>query len=213
MPLRPEDSELLIELVLFDLGGVLVELRGVASMAHLSGITDEDELWRRWLDCRWVRIFESGGCGPEEFSRGVVEDWGLTVEPSEFLDLFARWPTGPMNGAEDLVTEVATRAEVGCLSNTNALHWDDQVEHWPLMSHFDPCFLSHRLGLVKPDREVFERVAESLHVEPFQVLFLDDNLVNVESARSVGFPSQHVRGVEEARRALADRGLATVGAP
>jgi len=198
-----------IELVLFDLGGVLVELRGVTSMAELSGIADEDELWRRWLDCRWVRMFESGECGPEEFSRGVVDDWRLAVEPSEFLDVFAKWPTGPMEGAEDLVSDVATRVEVGCLSNTNALHWDGQVEHWPLIAHFDPCLLSHRLGLVKPDREVFERVAEVLHVEPIHVLFLDDNLVNVESARSVGFRGQHVRGVTETRRALAEHGLVT----
>ena len=56
------------KLVLFDLGGVLIELRGVATMAELSGIDDEGELWRRWLQCRWVRIFESGGCTPGEIA-------------------------------------------------------------------------------------------------------------------------------------------------
>ena len=40
-----------------------------------------------------------------------------------------------------------------------------------------------------------------------RVLFLDDNLVNVEGAREVGFVAVHVRGVDEARRALADAGV------
>jgi glucose-1-phosphatase len=195
------------ELVLFDLGGVLIELRGVATMARLSGIDDEQELWRRWLECRWVRTFESGLCTPEEFSRGVVEDWALSIEPTEFLEVFASWPAGPMLGAEELVRDLADQVILGCLSNTNTLHWDGQVERWPLIGLFDRCFVSHRLGLVKPDPEIFVRVAEQLSVRVSQVLLLDDNLVNVEAARSVGFRAEHVIGVDEARGALADHGL------
>jgi hypothetical protein len=49
-----------IDLVLFDLGGVLIELGGVAAMMELAGIDTDDELWLRWLSCRWVRTFERG---------------------------------------------------------------------------------------------------------------------------------------------------------
>ena len=50
-----------IDVVLFDLGGVLVDFGGVEAMKELSGITDDDELWHRWLTCRWVREFERDG--------------------------------------------------------------------------------------------------------------------------------------------------------
>jgi putative hydrolase of the HAD superfamily len=195
------------ELVLFDLGGVLIELTGVSTMAGLAGIDDTGELWRRWLDCRWVRAFESGRCGPDEFARGVVDDWELPVEPAAFLEIFTSWPVGPLPGAEEVVVATASRVPVGCLSNPNELHWDDNVEHWPLIGHFDHRLLSHRLGQVKPDPELFARVALEIDVPPGQVLLLDDNQVNVDGALAAGFRAGRVDGVEGARRALAGAGL------
>jgi len=196
------------ELVLFDLGGVLIELRGVATLAELAGIDDERELWRRWLDCRWVRTFEAGRCGPDDFAQGVVVDWGLPIGRVEFLRIFRSWPTGPMEGAEELVRATAAVAAIGCFSNTNTLHWDGNVEHWPIIGHFPHQFVSHRMGEVKPDSAAFEMVADALPVAPDRILFLDDNLANVETARSLGFQGEHVVGVQSARNALDRVGLA-----
>jgi glucose-1-phosphatase len=60
---------------------------------------------------------------------------------------------------------------------------------------------------VKPDAAIFSAVAERLPVPRQRVLFLDDNLVNVEAAEGAGFPARHVRGVEAARDALVDAGV------
>jgi glucose-1-phosphatase len=193
--------------VLFDLGGVLVELRGVTSMADLAGIDDEAELWRRWLGCRWVRRFERGACDPDEFARGVVADWHLTIDPSEFLEIFAAWPVGPLPGAERLVARTSAAVPVGCLSNTNVLHWDGVVERWPLMTTFAHRFLSHRMGAVKPDAEAYAHVADMVPVPLGRVLFLDDNQLNVHGARAAGLRAEHVRGVAGARRVLEEVGL------
>ena len=76
------------DIVLFDLGGVLIELRGVEPMRLLSGITNDDELWERWLTCPWVRAFERGDCDAMAFAEGIIGDWGLTAEPEAFLDAF-----------------------------------------------------------------------------------------------------------------------------
>lgn len=196
-----------IDIVLFDLGGVLIELGGVESMRELSGIESDDELWRRWLGCPWVRSYERGECSADEFASGVVDDWGLTVEPATFLAAFAAWPLGPLPGAESLVARVRRSVPVGCLSNTNSLHWDDHFGDWPILSGFDYRFLSFELGLLKPDREVFDHVAELLPAPPERILFLDDNQLNVDGARDAGFAATHVRGVVESERALIDAGV------
>ncbi len=196
-----------IELVLFDLGGVLIEFGGVESMRELTGIERDDELWRRWLTCPWVRSFERGQCSAEDFAAGMVDEWQLTVEPRAFLDAFARWPRGPLPGAEELVASVRRSVPVGCLSNTNALHWERNFGRWPILAVFEFAFLSHELGMLKPDREVFDRVADLLPTSRDRVLFLDDNEINVDAASDAGFAACTVRGVEEAQRALERTGV------
>jgi glucose-1-phosphatase len=190
-----------IDVVLFDLGGVLIEFGGVAPMKELAGIESDDELWRRWLTCRWVRSFERGECSAEDFAAGVVDDWALSVPPEAFLEAFREWPRGPLPGADALVQSVQRVVPAACLSNTNALHWQN-FSRWPILDAFDFRFLSFELGMLKPDRDVFERVAQLLPAPPERVLFLDDNALNVEAAAAVGYTAVRVNGVAEAEQAL-----------
>jgi glucose-1-phosphatase len=196
-----------IDLVLFDLGGVLIQPGGVAAMRALAGIDSDEALWARWLGCRWVQRFEAGGCTAEEFADGMVADWNLALEPAAFLEEFGRWPEPPFEGALELVDAVQASVPAGFLSNMNAFQWDANYESIPLTKAFAFRFLSFELGLVKPDVAVFEAVAERLPVPRCRVLFLDDNLVNVEAAEEVGFAARHVRGIDAARAALVSVGV------
>lgn len=196
-----------VDLVLFDLGGVLVEVRGVFALQAMAGLESESATWERWLGCRWVRDFERGRCDPDDFAEGLVSDWRLSTDPARFLDEFRRWPTGLFAGALDLVDEVRTTAAVGCLSNSNAIHWTEQRTWFRDGDAFDHTFLSHEMGLIKPDREVYDHVAAAAGVDPGRVVFLDDNALNVDAARRAGFLAQVVSGVTGARRALAQLGL------
>jgi putative hydrolase of the HAD superfamily len=206
----PGTAEHRFDVVLFDLGGVLVDPGGVEEMRQLSGIDSDEELWRRWLLCPWVQRFESGRCSGEEFAAGVVGDWGLDISSAEFLAAFTGWRTIPYPGADRLVAEARQVVSVGYLSNSNPAQWSAHLAGSPLVGGFDFGFVSFELGLVKPDRAIFEAVATRLPVSADaagRALFLDDNLVNVEGARACGFVAQHVRGVDEARRALEAEGV------
>jgi glucose-1-phosphatase len=196
-----------VDLVLFDLGGVLIEVAGVRAMLELTGIDSERELWRRWLTCRWVRRFESGGCSPSDFAAGVVADWQLDISPPAFLQAFRDWPTGPLPGAAELVAQTRASVTTGCFSNTNALHWRDHIATWPLTGLFDHRFLSFELGLLKPDIAAFAQVADQLEVPAGRVLFLDDNAVNVAGAAAAGFQASHAAGVDQARQRLVEAGV------
>jgi glucose-1-phosphatase len=204
--LEEEMSTNRLRVVLFDLGGVLVRVPGVAAMQDLAGIDSEAEVWHRWLACEWVRRFERGHCSASEFAAGVVADWDLPITAAEFLARFRAWPEGLYEGALEMVGAIRGQAQVGCLSNTNSLHWD-AMERWGLPGAFDHTFLSYRMGLVKPDQAVFEYVAGQLGVPAEEVLFLDDNAINVDRAAKLGFDSQRVQGVDPAGRALAERGF------
>ena len=144
-----------VELVLFDLGGVLVKLGSTDAMQGLASTGSEEEWWDRWLACPWVRSFQRGQCQPEEFAAGVVSDLALAISPAELLQRFRCWPEALFDGAVELVNTVRAEVRVGCLSNTNVVHWDQLRDSWGLDQLFDVVFLSHEMGLLKPDREIF----------------------------------------------------------
>lgn len=191
-----------VEVVLFDLGGVLIELGGMGDMAVFSNEQSEEDIWRRWLSCPWVRRFERGQCEADEFAAGMVESWEMPVSPGAFLEAFVAWPKGMLPGSHEVVRDAAAHARVACLSNTNSLHVDRQWAEFGIYELFDGIFLSNEMGMVKPDREAFDHVVDRLGIRPNQILFLDDNQINVDGARAAGLLAEKAVGPEQAEQAI-----------
>jgi putative hydrolase of the HAD superfamily len=199
-----------VELVLFDLSGVLADFRGAQALGEMVGLSEE-QVWPKWLQSPWMRRFDLDQCSAEEFSAGIVDEWELRVTPAEFLEAFSGWMIGPYDGATELVQETRSRTTVGCLSNMNPIHWHEMCD-WPMMRLFQRRFVSCEIALVKPDRKIYEYVTDFLVIDPDRVLFLDDNMINVEGALACGFRGAHVRGVKQAEAALRAHGI-LVSAP
>lgn len=194
------------DLVLFDLGGVLIEVPGVRALGELAGIEDDATVWQRWLTCEWARRFERGRCSIGEFAAGFVADWSIPLSSKQFEGVFRSWTRGLFEGAAELVSEVRNVVRVACLSNSNALQWA-VYQSQGVEALFDLAYLSHELDLIKPDREIFDHVIAATKCEPARLLFLDDNQMNVDAAIGLGLMALRVQGVEEARRALLEVGV------
>ena len=195
------------DVLLVDLGGVVIELGGVPIWQAWTGAENEAEVWERWLRSAAVRRFESGRCGAEEFSREIVEEFGLAVAPADFAEQFARWPRGVYPGVAELLMRARRHLRVACLSNCNELHWPRFMGEMGLREVFEPALSSHQLGALKPDAEIFALAAERLECPPQRILFVDDNQINVDGALSAGYSARLVRGPEALRSLLLELGL------
>src|ERR1700722_9742912 len=81
-----------IRVLLFDVGGVLVQLSGVDVMLDwLGNRISAEELWPMWLQSTPVREFETGKIDESEFAVRVISEFGLSVEPQRFLEAFVGW--------------------------------------------------------------------------------------------------------------------------
>ena len=196
-----------IKTLLFDLGGVLVELTGVDSMMSWSDL-DEEEVWHRWTHSTSVRLFESGACSASDFAERIVEEFSLTVSPCKFLQAFEDWPV-PYPGVSDLLQQISRHFHMVCLSNTNHLHWQRFEDESDLLSYFDMTLPSHITGMMKPDIEVYHHVLDVLEQHPASILFLDDNQLNIDAAREVGLQSDLTRSLSGVVKNLKARGLFT----
>ena len=197
-----------IKVMLFDLGGVLVELSGVPTfLAWLNHRVGVEELWAEWLSSDVVRAFESGQISAETFADGLIESMQLPVDRATFLHAFAGWPRGLLPQALEIVQQVSPHCVRATLSNTNELHWSRVMDGMGLRDAFDHHFASHLIGKLKPDAEIFEHVVEALDCAPSAVLFLDDNRLNVEAGQRFGMQAVRVQGPVEAARILSERGV------
>ena len=193
--------------VLFDLGGVLIETIGTAEIARLTGKSDGAAIWRQWLVSPWVQRFEAGRCTPEEFAAGFVAENGFDLSPAAFLASFRGWIAHALPGAFDLLAQVRARAAIGCLSNTNVLHYRDNGDLRALIDACEHRFLSFEIGHVKPSAAIFAHAVAGLGHAPEEILFLDDNEPNVAAARALGIDAVCVKGVAAARAALVERSV------
>jgi glucose-1-phosphatase len=203
--MKTESAHKDIRVLLFDVGGVLVQLSGVEVMLEwLGGAVTAEELWRRWLQSVSVRKFETGQIDADEFSLRVVAEFGLTVDPQRFLESFIGWPSALYPGTLEMLARIPRSYQRAVLSNSNALHWPRVLNEMGLGPAFDRHFVSHLTGRIKPDSEAFEHVIDSLRCSSNQVLFLDDNWLNVEAAQRLGMHAIRVRGAIEVQRVLID---------
>ena len=197
-----------IGVLLFDVGGVLVQLSGIETMlAWLGSSITAEELWVRWLRSDSVRQFETGRTQASEFALRVTREFGLDIEPAQFLESFEGWPIGLYPGVMEMLARIPARYRRALLSNSNALHWPRLSNDMGLGAVFEHQFVSHLTGKIKPDSAAFEDVVNSLGCSPRHVLFIDDNMLNVEAAKSFGMHAARAVGPIEAQRVLGDFGI------
>ncbi len=201
-------NQLNINTVLFDLGGVLLELSGMPTLIEWTkNKYSSEEIWEKWLSSSAVRAYESGRSSLEEFSKALIEEFDLPVDIVSLRKEFNIWLKGLYPGTIELLEEVRASHRIACFSNTNDLHWDKIKNDFGIYELFHKCFVSHETGFLKPDDKAFQYVIKELGSPPETLLFLDDNKINVDSAIANGMQAFCVSGVKEARGILVSIGL------
>ncbi len=198
----------MFDIILFDLGGVFVKLTGVPRMIEWTkGLVSVDELWKRWMTSPGVKDFETGKSSPEEFSVAMINEFGLIVEPNQFLTEFIGWSNTLYPGTKKLLNKLSASYTLASLSNTNNLHWDYFCEDLEFIDYFDYNFPSHVTGFVKPDKKAYLNVVETINCPPEKILFFDDTHLNIESARGLGIEAFQVAGVSQVASKLNELGV------
>ena len=196
---NPED----IKVILFDLGGVLIDFVGLREVKQfMSGDPSPLEVRSKWVNSKALSGFEAGKLNKHEFIDLFREEWEISMSAEDFEALFVSWLNGPFPGMKELLLDLRRDYQLACLSNTNQLHWDRLMEVAGLNRLLDNHYASHEIGMIKPDRRIYEFVSTDLRVDPAQILFFDDGKENVEGAINAGMKAFQVDGPATIREKL-----------
>lgn len=176
-------------------------------LAWMENRVSTEQLWKLWLTSPDVRAFETGRLSAEEFADRVTADFRLPVTGKQFLQEMTHWSVAPFPGAVEMIERIPDCYVTATLCNTNLIDWKYLMRNEEFASAFSHHFASHLIGKIKPDAEAFQHVTNALQCDPQEVLFLDDNELNLVGARSIGMYAVRVRGITEAEQALVTSGV------
>ncbi len=169
-----------------------------AELARLLDLTAEELMERYWVN----RSLLDAGLPTAPYWGGVA---GREVSDDEAARLDAVDLGGWARTNADMLALIEEQKSAGVrlalLSNAPHLQ-ADAFEEVAWTAGFEHVFVSARLGMVKPDRTIFEHVLQELGAPAEDVTFVDDRPANVEAAAALGIRGVLFTGVDDLRAEL-----------
>lgn len=182
-----------IKNLLFDLGGVLVGLDRMACVRAYEalGFADVGEYLTDFRQRDFFGEMEEGRITAQEFRAAVREHLAHPATDAEIDRALECFLTEIPRDRLDTLLELRSRYRIYLLSNTNPIVYPRAVAMFErngrrLSDYFDGTFLSYELKCLKPDPEIFRKVAQA-GVVPAETLFVDDSQRNLDVAVPFGF--------------------------
>ena len=137
---------------------------------------------------------EEGKISAEQFRAKLSELIGkeVTYEECKFAWLGYRQDV-PLRNLDILRKLKVQGYKLILLSNTNPfmMSWGLSGEFDgngnSLESYFDSLYLSYKLGVMKPNKKIFQYIIDNEKIQPSESLFIDDGERNINAARLLGF--------------------------
>ena len=208
---RPRQT---IKAVVFDVGGVLIDLHSDDASRELIekyGLRPETfaRMTRSSFESHPRSITELamiGYVGTSEYLDAFLHECG--VKDMEALRLNRLSVVGQERANVFAIVEELKRAGLICcvLSNTIALHWEklSSASEYPSFALFDEIFASYRIKCAKPTKESFLFVVNALNIAMSECLLVDDTPLNVDRAKAAGWQALLFRDAAQLKRDLND---------
>jgi putative hydrolase of the HAD superfamily len=193
-----------IDTVVFDLGGVLVQIARSWDDAHrLAGFGADHPALASYsfLQDRTglANAHQRGEITPEQWAAGVAETSDGAYSAEDAMCVMDAWTIEEYPGIGEVIDAIHDAGlDTAALSNTNARHWellgiaDGSFRNYPNLQRLGQFHSSHILGQVKPDIEIYDAFSAAADLNGSRVLFFDDTLPNIDAARRYGWSARHI---------------------
>ena len=188
-----------IKNIVFDLGGVLVDLDFKAAINGLqkAGFANVKEQLQTLHQGGIFQKFELGEMSADEFRTAIRENSTVTLTDEEIDALWNAMLLEIPREKLELILDLRGKYMVYLLSNTNSIHWDYVCKNafnyrgFRVNDYFEETFLSYEMHLAKPDKAIYEKVLQDANLLAEETLFIDDSEANCKAAEEVGIHAHH----------------------
>lgn len=197
----------MIDTIIFDLGGVLIDW-------------NPEHLYRKlFTDEAAMKSFLSTICTldwneEQDTGRSLQEGTDLLVKQfpeheENIRAYYGRWEEmlgGPIPGTVELFRQLKATGKLKfyALTNWSAETFTIALQRFDFLSWFDGIVVSGTERMRKPAPAFYQLLLDRYQVKPESALFIDDNYRNIVAAEQLGIQTAHFTGSEQLQTRLKD---------
>ena len=177
----------MIKNVIFDIGNVLLDFNPEVYVK--SKVTEEkvEEIYKCIFQSEEWPMLDRGTISEEEAKRNIIN---RNIQNEELINLvFENWYDIliPIESSVDVLQKLKQNGyKVYYLSNFHLAAFEHVTTTHNFFECFDGGVVSYEEKLLKPEKEIYEKIIDKYNIEPNQTVFVDDTKENVEAAIKSG---------------------------
>ena len=187
------------KVIIFDLGAVILNINYQNTIDEFTklGVKNASSFYSKKVQADLFNQIETGKITAEKFLTELQKETNnATINQvknawnSMLLDL--------PNERLELIKALKSKYRIYLLSNTNNIHIDafkkqlGNAKWEDFCNLFDKMYLSHEVGLRKPNTEIFKHILNEQKLKAEEVFFIDDSPQHIEGAKKLGIKTHHL---------------------
>ena len=199
-----------VQAVIFDIGNVLTSWQPEAFYDRVIGPDRRRALFEA-VDLHGMNNDVDAGA----LFRETIYDWAdrhpdWAPEIRMWYDRWDELASPRIEGSIALLRALRRKGvPVFALTNFGRYSFDEAVPKMDFLSEFDRAYVSGKMGVVKPDPEIYRMVEADCGLAPGALLFTDDRPENIAAAEIRGWGVHLFEGWQGWARRLVAEGLLT----
>lgn len=185
--------------IIFDLGAVILNINYQNTIDEFTklGVNNAATFYSKKVQTNLFNQIETGMISSDEFLKALQKE----TKNANINQVEKAWNAMLLDLPEErvhLIKKLKNNHTIYLLSNTNAIHIDafkKQLGNKKWLAFcklFDKMYLSHELGLRKPDVKIFEYILKEQKLKAEEVFFIDDSPQHIASAKKIGIHCHHL---------------------
>ncbi|HIG31877.1 MAG TPA: HAD family phosphatase [Flavobacteriales bacterium] len=201
-----------IKAIIFDLGAVILNINYQNTIDEFSklGVKNASSFYSKKVQANLFNQIETGDITTEKFLTKLQKE----TNNASINQVSEAWNSMLLDLPENrlaVIQYLKKEYSIYLLSNTNAIHIDalkkkiGNIKWEKFCNLFDKMYLSHKVGLRKPNAGIFEYILREQNLKPEEVFFIDDSPEHIEDANKLGIKTHHLKSGEEIATLFPDR--------
>ena len=201
-----------IKTIIFDLGTVILNINYQNTIDAFSklGVKNVSSFYSKKVQTNLFKQIETGNITAKKFLAELQKE----TNNASINQVSEAWNSMLLDLPGDrlaLIQSLKKEYSIYLLSNTNTIHIDAFKKKigkgkWiKFCNLFNKMYLSHEVGLRKPNAAIFEYILREQNLKPAEVFFVDDSPEHIEGANKLGIKTHHLKNGEEIATLFPDK--------